>query len=201
MCDGIRDVHLVIGIDLVVETEFRIEEIIFLVNDIVASEAVANEPVAWVLHLHINVAILQVEEGTDTLDKLVACLAIDVEVGLLGIVAIVFEVIVTSDISVYLVPENISPVVAVILVPASTEVCCEVLLVVVVDRSDCAIEVIAHLLAVYEVVLHLYRVQSKTGVVLIAVLLVVTIATGIVERSIEVPEIGEALVPNQLIVL
>ena len=122
-------------------------------------------------------------------------------IGLLGIVAIVFEVIVTSDISVYLVPENISPVVAVILVPASTEVCCEVLLVVVVDRSDCAIEVIAHLLAVYEVVLHLYRVQSKTGVVLIAVLLVVTIATGIVERSIEVPEIGEALVPNQLIVL
>ena len=74
-------------------------------------------------------------------------------------------------------------------------------MVVVVDGSDCAIEVVAHLLAVYEVVLHLYRVQSKTGVVLIAVLLVVTIATGIVERSIEVPKIGEALVPDELIVL
>ena len=64
----------------------------------------ANEPVAWVLHLHINMAILQVEEGAETLDKLVASLAIDVEVGLLGIVALVLKVIVASDVTVYLVP-------------------------------------------------------------------------------------------------
>ena len=147
-------------------------------------------------------AILQVEEGAETLDKLVACLAIDVEIGLLGIVAIVLEIIVTSDISVYLVPEHISPVVTIIFVPTTTNVCGEILLVVVVDGSDCTIEVVAHLLATNEVVLQFCGVQTILGIVLLALILfVVTIATGIVERSIEVPKIGEALVPDELIVL
>ena len=191
-----------VGSDVIVQTELRVEEIVLLVDDISICEICAKVHVTRILQLVIDVAILQVEEGAETLDKLVACLAIDVEIGLLGIVAIVLEVIVTSDISVYLVPENISPVVAIILVPASTEVCCEVLLVVVVDRSDCAIEVIAHLLAADEIILQFGRVQTILGIVFMAlVFLVVTIATGIVERSIEVPEIGESLVPNQLIVL
>ena len=191
-----------VGSDVIVQTELRVEEIVLLVDDISICEICAKVHVTRILQLVIDMAILQVEEGAETLDKLVACLAIDVEIGLLGIVAIVLEVIVASDISVYLVPENISPVVAVILVPASSEVCCEVLLVVVVDRSDCAIEVIAHLLAADEIILQFGCVQTILGIVFMAlVFLVVTIATCIVERSIEVPEIGEALVPNQLIVL
>ena len=202
MCDGVRDVHLVVGVDIVVESKLRIEEIVLLVDDIVASEAVANEPVAWVLHLYIYMAILQVEEGAETLDKLIARLAIDVEVGLLGIVAIVFEVIVAGNVAVYLVPKHISPVVTIIFVPTTTNVGGEVLLVVVVDRSDGAIEVVAHLLAADEIILQFGCVQTILGIVFMALILfVVTIATCIVERSIEVPKIGESLVPNQLIVL
>ena len=202
MCDSIRDVYLVVGVDIVVESKLRIEEIVLLVNDIVASEAVANEPVAWVLHLHIYMAILQVEEGAETLDKLIVRFAIDIEVGLLGIVAIVLKVIVASDVTVYLVPKHISPVVTIIFVPTTTNVCGEILLVVVVDRGDSTIEVVAHLLAADEVILQLGCVQTILGIVFMALILfVVTIATGIVERSIEVPKIGEALVPDELIVL
>ena len=147
-------------------------------------------------------AILQVEEGAETLDKLVACLAIDIEVGLLGIVAIVFEVIVAGDVTVYLVPKHISPVVTIIFVPTTTNVCGEILLVVVVDRGDGTIEVVAHLLATDEIILQFGCVQTILGIVfMVLVFLVVTIATGIVERSIEVPKIGEALVPDELIVL
>ena len=69
-------------------------------------------------------------------------------------------------------------------------------------QGDGTIEVVAHLLATDEVVLQFGCVQTILGIVFMALILfVVTIATGIVERSIEVPKSGEALVPDELIVL
>ena len=146
-------------------------------------------------------AVLQVEECAETLDKLPLCLAIDVEVCFPCGVAVVLEA--WEHLLLWLLyPIDETEVVAVIFVPATTESSLEALVVVVVDRCDGAIEVVVHLLLPYEVSLELHVRETILLKVLVhLVLLVVALSLGVVECHVEVQVRIEYLVPDELVVL
>ena len=114
-------------------------------------------------------------------------------------------------------PDDLAEVLAVVAVPSCTKCCLQVLLVVVVNAGDGSVEVIVHLLLAYEVThdVGVVRVavadddvalvvgsQSVVGPSLtVLILLVVALALGVVQGSVEAPLVAEQLVEDELIVL
>ena len=93
MGDGIGRVDLMVGRDIIVQSELRIEEIIRLFH--IVDNTLIGVPVDFVRgtsHLDAHVTVLQVDKGIHTRQKVVGHLAIHVEVGFLGVVVIVFMV-------------------------------------------------------------------------------------------------------------
>ena len=138
-------------------------------------------------------AILQVNECAHTLQEFVRSLTIYIIVGLLCVVAIVLIVRLAY---------NLSEVVAIIFVPSTTEGSWE-LIGRIVQRSDSAIEVVAHLLLLNHVAF-LVRVCRESPIderLVALILLVVAIATSVMACDVEVEGAIQALVPYELIVL
>ena len=79
MTDAIRCVHFVLVIDVVIDAEFRIEEIIVVIYNVtlISVDTVCN---GRILQLVAYMTVLQVDEGIQTFDEFIADLTIDVEV-------------------------------------------------------------------------------------------------------------------------
>ena len=77
--------------NVVIQSEFRVEEV-ELVVDYSLAIRISPIPVARILHLIADMAILQVEESIHTWHEIVIHLAIDIPVCLLGIVTIILKV-------------------------------------------------------------------------------------------------------------
>ena len=148
-------------------------------------------------------AILQVNVGIQSAQELVGHLSIDVEVGLLRLVVVVF-VVRHQSINRILHPCYQTVVVTFILVPSASQYSLQVALVVILNRSHSTIEVVSHLLLAHQVAAgpcHFgVQVVLKQGA-LALVFLVIAITSGIVQGCVEVQYIVQALVPYQLVVL
>ena len=150
---GVGGIDLMVGRDIIVQSELRIEEIIRLLH--IVDNTLIGIPVDLVRgtnHLDTHMTILQVNISIQTRHEVIGYLAIDVEVGFLGIVVIVFMVRLQCCHGT-LHPSDIAKVVTIILVPATTQGCLQVLMVVIVQRGYHTIEVIEHLLLAHQVTL------------------------------------------------
>ena len=100
--------------------------------------------------------ILQVEEAVQSLHEFIVHLAIDVPIGLLGIVAIILVVGQQLEPFRHLLhPFHESEVIAVILIPSATQDGLDVIVVVIDQRGHKGKEVVVHLLLADQVALHL----------------------------------------------
>ena len=91
--NGIRHENLVVGGDVVVQANFRIEEVERLFH--VIDDALVDIPVDFIgrtIHLETYMAILQIDVGIQSAQDFVGHLSIDVEIGLLRLVVVVFVV-------------------------------------------------------------------------------------------------------------
>ena len=91
MTDAIGYKHLVVAVDVVVQSELGIEEVVAVVYDVAPVQVVA-EAHGGVLQPVAHMAILQIGKGGQSADEVESHLAIDVEVRLTGVVVIVFVV-------------------------------------------------------------------------------------------------------------
>ena len=94
--------------------------------------------------------------------------------------------------------------VTIVLVPTTTKSCLQVLTIVIVQRSHHTIEVVVHLLLAHQVTrrpsfLWVQIILKKGALALI--LLIVAVALGVVQGSIQVQHVRKALVPDELVVL
>ena len=199
MGNGVRSIHLVVGGDVVVQSELRIEEVERLVH--VVDDALVVVPIDFVrrtFHLDTYMTILQVDECIQSAQEFIGYLAIDVEVGLLGVVVIVF-VVRQQRVDGTLYPLDQSEVVAVVFVPAATQSSLQVALVVILNGGYDTIEVVVHLFLTYQVARspgHLVvQAVFKQGT-LALVLLIVTLSLGIVQCGVEAQHVAETLVPD-----
>ena len=202
--DGVRDIHLVVGCDVVVDSELGVEEVERLVH--VVDDALVVVPVDFVrgsFHLDAHMTVLQVDIGIQSTQEFVGHLTIHVEVCLLGIVVIVF-VVWQQSVDGTLDPLDQSEVIAIVFVPAATQSSLQVALVVILNGGYDTIEVIVHLLLAYQVARgpshRIVQVILKQGT-LALVLLIVALSLGVVQCCIETQYVVEALIPDELIVL
>ena len=153
--------------DVVVQAKLRIKEVEGVVDHIFAIR-VSPLPVARILHPIADMAILQVEEAVQSLHELIVHLAIDVPVGLLGIVTIILVVGQQFETFWHLLhPFHESEVIAVILIPSATQDSLDVIVVVIDQRGHKGVEVVVHLLLADQVALHLriapsLRIEPRT---------------------------------------
>ena len=157
MGDGIRGIHLMVRRDVVVQSELRVEEVELVVDDGL-TVGISPIPVARMLHLIADMTVLQVDESVQARHEVVVHLAIDVPVGLLRVVTVVFEVWQQLQPRRHVLhPLHESEVVAAVLVPATAEGSLDILTVVIHQRGHHRIEVIVHLLLTDQVALQLRR--------------------------------------------
>ena len=188
--------------DLVEETELGIEEIVgvTLIEDnlILLLVVVICESV----HVEAGMTILQVDEGAETLEKLVVHLAIDVAIVFLGVVVVIEEVGLDEHV---LSPNDLAEVVAIVFVPTPTQGCLQPSFVVEVERGDESVEVVVHLLLVDEVafgaVVTWFVDVEEVKLFVGLVLLVIAIALGQMQTHVEREHRADVLVPQQLVVL
>ena len=120
MGDGIRGIDFMMRRDVVVQTKLRIEEVEGVVDNIFAVR-ISPLPVAWILHLIANMAILQVEVAVESWQEIVVHLTIDVPVSLLGIGTIILVVRLQFETFRHMLhPFHQAEVIAVIFVPSAT---------------------------------------------------------------------------------
>ena len=193
-----------VGVDVVVDAEFGIEEVERLVH--VVDDALVGVPVDFVrrtVHLDAYMPVLQVHVGAEPRQQVVSYLAIDVEVRLFRLVIIVF-VVRHQHVNRTLDPFDQSEVVAFVFVPAAPNGSLQVLLVVIDDGGHSTVEVVVHLLLAHQVALgpsHSFvQVVLEQGT-LALVLLVVALSLGVVQCCIEAQLVVQPLVPYQLVVL
>ena len=193
-----------VGRDIVIQSGLGVKEIerfFHIVND-----ALVGVPVNFVggaNHLYANVAVLHIDIRIQPRQEVVHQFAVDVEIGLLGIL-IVIGVVRHQFADRHLHPFDLSEVVAIILVPAATERSLQILVVVVVQRGHYAVEVVVHLLLAHQVALgpsHLRVEVILKKCPFTLVLLVVAAAFRVVQCRIEVQFAVQPLVPYQLVVL
>ena len=91
MSDGIGGVDTVMTVYVIVQTSLRIEEVEVAVQ-VVLNLSVVIPFIRPSVHLVVDVAILQVGVGAQTLGKFPVHLRIDVSVGLARVIAIVLTV-------------------------------------------------------------------------------------------------------------
>ena len=153
MGDGIRGIDLMMRRDVVVQAKLRIEEVEVVVDHILAIR-ISPLPIAWVLHSIADMTILQVEEAVQSLHEFIVHLAIDVPIGLLGIVAIILVVGQQFEPFRHLLhPFHESEVIAIVFVPSATQDRLDVILVVIDQRGHKGVEVVVHLLLTDQVAL------------------------------------------------
>ena len=150
---GIRDIDLVVGRNIVVQSGLGVEEVERFLH--VVDNALVGVPVDFIGgadHLYAEVTILHIDIRIQSGQEVVRQFAVDVEVSLLGIL-VVIGAVGHQVVDGVLHPLDDSKVVAVILVPATAERSLQVLAVVVVQRGHNTIEVVVHLLLAHQVAL------------------------------------------------
>ena len=215
VADAVRGVCLVLWGDVVGYARLRVEEVIAVVHH-PASVGVHAVHHRGVLQLVTHVAVLKVQEGAEALRQQVGGLAVNVEVGFAGVVAVILEIWRErcrrrhSGHDTGLCPHDMSELASVVSVPSATEGGLQVAPVVVVGRRHHAEEVVVHLLLVHEVLLHVVcgahaealprrAVELLCGLAL--ELLVVALTLGVVQAYVGTKQPPQPLVPEQLVVL
>ena len=175
VADGVADIEAVVAVELIVESGFRVEEVKIIVGPQLVVR-VGTVPVARVLQPEAHMTVLQVDVGIQSRQECPCSLAVDIEVALPSLVAIVLKVWIHSTcrsvglrdgavgilqfvavgILVYIIwcsrfPDDLTEVLAVVTVPSCAERSLQIFFVVVVDAGDSTVEVIVHLLLAYEV--------------------------------------------------
>ena len=190
MYDGIRRIHLVVRVDVVVESELGVEEVVPVAD--VIDDAQLGIPVDVVrrsVHLDADVAILQVDEAVQTRQQVVRHLAVQVEVHLARLVVIVL-VVRYQLVDGSLHPLDVAEVAANVAVPAAADGCLQVAVVVIVDGRHGPVEVVVHLLLAHQValgprlgVVQVVLVERAFGLILIVVAVALRIVEGRVQAE------------------
>ena len=91
VADGVADIEAVVAVELIVESGFRVEEVKIIVGPELVVR-VGAVPVARVLQPEANMTVLQVDVGIQSRQESPCSLAVDIEVALPSLVAIVLKV-------------------------------------------------------------------------------------------------------------
>ena len=168
MRNGIRCIHAVVVISLIIESKLRIEEIELLV-EIEDNLLVIFVPcVRKSRHLNAHMPILQVGKGTQTLDELPVYLSVNIAVHLLSVVVVILVIRLQCGGShlihillfavgfLYLIergtrPNDFSKVAAHIFVPTATNVGSQSTVVVIVNGTYGTIKIVVHPLLAHQV--------------------------------------------------
>ena len=197
---GVARVEAVVLVNLVVDSELRVEEVEVVVCPIALRAILVDVIVAWVLHAVAHVAVLQVYVRVQAREERPRLLGVDVEVRLPRPVAVIL-ISGIEAVGLVLRPQHLAPVVADVFVPSAAERSLVVGLVVVVDAGHEAVEVVLHYLLSRQVAFQLRVGESVFAVVLVGlVLVVISVAVGIVQRDVRRPVLSIELAPDGLVV-
>ena len=125
MTNAIGNKDLVLRGDVVVQSKLWVEEVVAVVYDVAPVQIVAKA-YSRVLQLVAHMTILQINEACQSVDEVIRHLAVNVEVGLARVVAIVFKVWTQSGLrnssgNSWLGPYDMTELVALIAVPATSQ--------------------------------------------------------------------------------